>query len=53
MLTPGAIYPANAGILEYSREEAVTAQISGEIIAEWHKAYSTYKRRCAYHVPVE
>ena len=28
----GAIYPANAGTLEYSREEAVTAQMSGEII---------------------
>ena len=30
----GAIYPANAGTLEYSREEAVTAQKSGEIIKQ-------------------
>lgn len=38
----GAIYPANAGTLEYSREEAVTAQISGEIIKLNGTSYSTY-----------
>lgn len=38
----GAIYPANAGTLEYSREEAVTAQMSGEIIKLNGTSYSTY-----------
>ena len=38
----GAIYPANAGTLEYSREEAVTAQLSGEIIKLNGTSYSTY-----------
>lgn len=36
------IYPANAGTLEYSREEAVTAQMSGEIIKLNGTSYSTY-----------
>ena len=40
--TINAIYPANAGTLEYSREEAVTAQISGEIIKLNGTSYSTY-----------
>ena len=38
----GAIYPASAGTLEYSREEAVTAQMSGEIIKLNGTSYSTY-----------
>ncbi|WP_373162933.1 HlyD family efflux transporter periplasmic adaptor subunit [Agathobaculum sp. Marseille-P7918] len=29
----GTVYPAESGTLEYSREEAVTAQVSGEISA--------------------
>lgn len=29
----GTVYPSNSGTLEYSREEAVTAQVSGEITA--------------------
>lgn len=38
----GAVYPASAGTLEYSREEAVTAQMSGEITALNGTSYSSY-----------